>query len=128
MIAILAKIESGQRILAVSVADLRRRFAVYREALVDQGQISKSTLDNHNTRINHGLEFLQSIGKDKTTRVSGLDGSIWNGYLDWRFAYAKSKGKTIRRDVVRDELLTIRQMFNWTLFLNIEVPLRGGSG
>jgi len=48
---------------------------------------------------------LKHNGKDLQTRVSSLDGEIWNGYLEWRFAEAQSRGKTIRRDVVRDELL-----------------------
>jgi integrase len=42
-----------------------------------------------------------------------VDGTLWNGYLEWRFADAQSRGKTIRRDVVRDELLTIRKMFQY---------------
>ena len=111
LIQILAKIQSGQRILAVSLADLKRRFSLHQQALVDQGQLSKSTLDNHGTRLNHGISFLKHKGKDLKTRVSGLDGEIWNGYLEWRFADVQSRGKTIRRDVVRDELLTIRKMF-----------------
>jgi integrase len=111
LIQILAKIETGQRILAVSLADLRKRYGLYEEGLVTQGQISKNTLDNHSTRINHGLRFLAAVGKPVQTRISSLDGNIWNSYLEWRFADASSRGKTIRRDVVRDELLTIRKMF-----------------
>jgi hypothetical protein len=111
IIQILAKVESGQRILAVSVADLKRRFSLHQQAQVDQGQLSKNTLDNHGTRLNHGISFLQHCGKNLQTRVSSLDGELWNGYLEWRFADARSRGKTIRRDVVRDELLTIRKMF-----------------
>jgi site-specific recombinase XerD len=113
LIQVLAKVQSGQRILAVSLADLRRRFSLHQQALVDQGQLSKNTLDNHGTRLNHGVRFLKQNGKDLQTRVSSLDGEIWNGYLEWRFADAHSRRKTIRRDVVRDELLTIRQMFTY---------------
>lgn len=113
VIKILARVESGQKVLAVSLADLRRRYALYEQGLVDQMQLSKNTLDNHGTRINHGLEFLKSKGKDLQSRVSALDGDLWNDYLEWRFADARGRGKTIRRDVVRDELLTIRKMFLW---------------
>ena len=111
LIHILAKVQSGQRILAVSLADLRRRFSLHQQALVEQGQLAKNTLDNHGTRLNHGIGFLKHKGKDLQTRVSSLDGGIWNDYLEWRFADAQSRGTTIRRDVVRDELLTIRKMF-----------------
>jgi integrase len=113
VINILARVESGQKVLAVSVLDLKRRYALYEQGLVEQGQMSKNTLDNHGTRINHGLKFLKSKDKDGSSRVSALDGDLWNEYLEWRFADARSRGKTIRRDVVRDELLTIRKMFLW---------------
>jgi hypothetical protein len=111
LIQVLAKVQSGERILAVSLADLRRRFSLHQQALVEQGQLSKNTLDNHGTRLNHGISFLKHKGKDLQSRISSLDGEIWNGYLEWRFAEAQSRGRSIRRDVVRDELLTIRKMF-----------------
>jgi integrase len=111
VIQILAKVKSGERILAVSLADLRRRFSLHQQTLVEQGQLAKNTLDNHGTRLNHGINFLKHKGKDPQTRISSLNGEIWNDYLEWRFAEAQSRGKTIRRDVVRDELLTIRKMF-----------------
>jgi integrase len=139
VIQILARVESGQRILAVSLGELRRRFSEHQQTRLESGELSKSTLDNHGTRLNHGFRFLNDKGRDLQTRVSTLDGSLWNDYLEWRFADAKSRGKTIRRDVVRDELLTIRQMFryaneqklctervvpNWTFRVEKEGPKR----
>jgi site-specific recombinase XerD len=111
IIEVLARAESGQRILAVSLADLRRRFKLHQEGEVARGERSQNTFDNHGTRLNHAFRFLKDKGKDLQTRVTSLDGEIWDTYLEWRFADAKSRGKTIRRDVVRDELLTIRKMF-----------------
>jgi len=113
IIAIYGKLASGQQVFSISLYELKRRFWMHREALVQQGQVAKNTLDNHGTRINHGMRFLQSKGNTFQTPISSIDGSIWNDYLEWRFDDAKSRGKTIRRDVVRDELLTIRQMWQY---------------
>ena len=93
IIQIFTKVESGQRVISISLAELKRKFWIQRESLVAQGQVSKNTLDNHATRISHGMRFLDSKGKGIHTLISSLDGNIWNGYLEWRFADAISRGK-----------------------------------
>ena len=114
LVNVLAKVESGQRILAISLGDLRRRFALEQEKQVLNGDLSANTQRQHHYRIETGLKFLrEKLNKDSVldTRVSAIGGNIFNDYLDWRFARAASAKRTLRKDVVRDELLTIRKMF-----------------
>jgi integrase len=114
LVNVLAKVESGQRILAISLGDLRRRFALEQEKQVINGDLSTNTQRQHHYRIETGLKFLtEKLDKDAVleTRVSAIDGNVFNDYLDWRFIRAAAVNRTLRKDVVRDELLTIRKMF-----------------
>jgi hypothetical protein len=65
-------------------------------------------------RVNLGCEFLKSVyPAGLETKISSVDGAKFNGYLKWRqenIAKKRERG-TIRRDVVRDELLVVRKMF-----------------
>lgn len=114
VIALLAKVQSGQRILAVSVKDLLRRYRNHLDDEVQAGQIAANTGKLNYYRVMTGTKFMTAVlpaGLD--TKVSALDGEIFKGYLGWRVAHraAKHEGATIRRDVMRDELLSIRKMF-----------------
>jgi integrase len=112
VIKILAKVESGQRVLALALKDLVRQFSLHMENLVRQDQISPRTWISQRYRIRTGLEFLKTkYPNGIETRVTDIDGKLFHGYLDWRLAQLKAKGRTIQRDVVRDELLVIRKMF-----------------
>jgi integrase len=142
VVDVLAKVESGQRILAISLGDLRRRFALDQEKQVLSGDLSVNTQRQHHYRIENGLNFLrEKLTKESVleTRVSAIDGNIFNDYLDWRFARATAAKRTLRKDVVRDELLTIRKMFlfakkeklcggknipNWDFKVEKEAPAR----
>ncbi len=112
VINILAKVQSGQRILALALKDLLRQFSIHMEKLVKQDQISPRTWISQRYRIGLGLEFLKTkYPNGLETKVTEIDGEVFHGYLDWRLESNKAKGKTLRRDVVRDELLVIRKMF-----------------
>lgn len=112
IIKLLAKVESGQRVLALALKDLLRQFSLYCEKLVEQDQISKNTWKAQRYRLRLGLDFLRTkYPAGLNTKISDVDGEVFRGYLDWRLEQVKAKEKTIRRDVVRDELLTIRKMF-----------------
>ena len=114
LINVLAKVESGQRILAISLGDLRRRYALEQEKQVQSGDLSANTQRQHHYRIETGLKFIkEKLNKDSVldTRVSAIDGNIFSDYLDWRFARAAAANRTLRKDVVRDELLSIRKLF-----------------
>ena len=114
VISLLAKVQSGQRILAVSIKDLLRRYRKHLDEEVQAGQIAANTRKLNYYRVVTGTKFMSEVlpaGLD--TKVSALDGEIFKGYLAWRVAQraAKHVGATIRRDVMRDELLAIRKMF-----------------
>jgi integrase len=112
LVALLAKLQSGQRILALSLSDLVRRFSLHCEALVRQDQLSQKTWINHRYRIGSGVQFL-ATKYPEDIKIANIDGDVFEDYLTWRTEKNAAKGKTIRRDVVRDELLIIRKMFNW---------------
>jgi integrase len=114
IVNILAKVQTGQRILAVSLADLVRQYRIHLESQVTSGELAINTMRLNHYRIAHGCKFLESVYEaGMATKVSAIAGPIFQGYLQWRIdaRAAKSKGATIRRDVVRDELLSIRKMF-----------------
>jgi integrase len=114
LVNLLSKVESGQRILAISLGDLRRRFALDQEKQVLNGDMAANTQRQHHYRIENGLHFLkEKLKKDSVleTRVSAIDGNIFRDYLDWRLVRAHAAKHSLRKDVVRDELLTIRKMF-----------------
>lgn len=115
---ILAKVESGQHVFAVSLRDLKRRYDMHLQKRLEQGDLAKNTYAAHCYRLSHGIRFLQDTLSEATEkvldrRISSLDGLVWDGYLAWRFDMAAKKGKTLRRDVCRDELLSIRKMFKF---------------
>jgi hypothetical protein len=114
LVSVLSKVESGQRILAISLKDLVRRFSAHLEQQVASGALSPRTLTSQRYRVNLGCEFLKvKLAAGMDAKVSGIDGEVFGQYLDWRMAKAaedRPNGK-IRRDVVRDELLVIRKMF-----------------
>jgi hypothetical protein len=65
-------------------------------------------------RVAHGCEFLATVyDAGMATKVSAIDGAVFDRYLVWRVEKRATKhsGATIRRDVIRDELLSIRKMF-----------------
>jgi integrase len=142
LVSVLSKVESGQRILAISLKDLVRRFSAHLEQQVASGALSPRTLTSQRYRVNLGCEFLKvKLAAGMDAKVSGIDGEVFGQYLDWRMAKAaedRPNGK-IRRDVVRDELLVIRKMFlfarkeklcsekaipNWDIVVEREGPRR----
>jgi integrase len=83
---------------------------------VEQGEISKNTWKNQSYRIRLGLEFIKTKYKHGLdTRITDIDGRVFQDYLDWRIAANKERGRGLRRDVIRDELLVIRKMFHFAL-------------
>jgi len=114
MLEILAKVRNGERILTVSLKDLLRRYALHQEEQIRQRALAPKTLLLHRHRLKLGREFLLSkFPAGLNTRISAIDGKVFDDYLSWRFDNAAKKGTTLRRDVVRDELLSIRKMFHF---------------
>lgn len=116
VIDLLATVKSGQRVLALRLADLHRKFSVLMDRKVEQGEISRNTWKNQSYRIRLGLEFIKTKYKHGLeTRITDINGKVFNDYLDWRIALNTEKGRSLRRDVIRDELLVIRKMFHFAL-------------
>jgi integrase len=114
VVNILAKVRSGQRVLDLSLGDLKRQFELHMDRLVEQGGKSKETRKNHRYRIKLGIDFLNTkYPKGLEAKLSQIDGTVFRDYLIWRLTDNKAKGRTLRRDVVRDELLVIRKMFKF---------------
>jgi integrase len=114
IIKILAKVASGQRVLALALKDLLRQFSLYMEKMVEQDQIAPKTWVSQRYRLRLGLDFLKiKYPSGMETKVTDIDGEVFQDYLDWRIETLKAKERTIRRDVVRDELLVIRKMFTY---------------
>jgi len=115
IVSVLAKIQTGQRILARSLRDLARAFRKHLEEQVVSGDIAQRTLEVQRYRIAIGCEFLEAkLPAGLDTKTGAIDGKIFDDYLPWRLEKAAtSKRGTIRKDVVRDELLVIRKMFKF---------------
>jgi integrase len=111
---LIGKMTSGERILALSLQDLHDRFSKHMELMVEQKQISPKTWSVQKGRVLRGIEFLGTkYPSGVETKITSIDGAVFQDYLTWRIDTLKEKGKTIRLDVVRDELLVIRKMFLW---------------
>ncbi len=115
VVNLLAKVQTGQRILAVSLRDLARRFREHLESQVASADIAKRTLEVQRYRVELGCEFMQEkLPAGLDTKVSAIEGKLFEDYLQWRLAKAANgKRGGIRKDVVRDELLVIRKMFKF---------------
>jgi hypothetical protein len=120
MVRVLAKMETGQSVMAISLelGELVRAFRKHLAAQVQSAQIRGTTETMQRYRVQIGLEFLQAkYPAGLHTKVSAIDGEVFKEYLPWRQAVIAAKRKigTIRRDVVRDELIVIRKMFRYAL-------------
>jgi site-specific recombinase XerD len=117
---VLAKVETGQSVMAISLelGELVQAFRKHLAAQVQSGQIRDRTETIQRYRVQIGLDFLKAkFPAGLCTKVSAIDGEIFKGYLTWRKAViaAKRENGSIRRDVVRDELIVIRKMFKYAL-------------
>jgi integrase len=116
LIDLLGKVRNGERILSPSLGDVLRAFEIRQQQGVAGGQISPRTVALQRYRIRRGFEFLKThYPAGLATKIAAVDGDVFKEYLPWRQALRASKGadKTIRRDVVRDELLAIRKVFKF---------------
>jgi hypothetical protein len=117
---VFTKVDTGQSVMAISLelGELVRAFRQHLANQVQTGQLRGRTETMQRYRVQIGLDFLKNKYPDGLrTRVSEIDGEVFKGYLSWRQAAvaAKRKNGTIRRDVVRDELIVVRKMFRYGL-------------
>jgi integrase len=114
LIELLGRVRNGEKILSPSLDDVLRDFKKDQELRVTEGRLSSKTVQLQSYRIKLGFEFLATkYPAGNATKVTAVDGEVFKKYLAWRKEKRMSKGadKTIRLDVVRDELLSIRKVF-----------------
>lgn len=100
----------------LELKDLVRKFKLECERAVAADELSKTTWANHLSRINHGIEFIKTkYSKGLETKLTEIDGKKFMDYPDFRLAENKIAGRSLRKDVMRDELLIIRKMFRFGL-------------
>jgi integrase len=116
LIDLLGRVRNGERILSPSLGDVLRAYDERQQQEVASGQISPRTVVLQRYRIRRGFEFLTTYHPaGLLTKIAAVDGEVFKEYLPWRQKLRAAKGadKTIRRDVVRDELLAIRKVFKF---------------
>ncbi|MGA7822884.1 MAG: hypothetical protein WCA14_01730, partial [Steroidobacteraceae bacterium] len=116
LIDLLGRVRNGERILSPSLGDVLRAYDERQQQEVSSGQISPRTVALQRYRIRRGFEFLTTYHPaGLSTKIAAVDGEVFKEYLPWRQKLRAAKGvdKTIRRDVVRDELLAIRKVFKF---------------
>lgn len=112
MIDLSTRIRGGQKIISPTLRDVEARFWEHQQELVAADRLRPRTLVMQRYRIGLGRQFLEgSLPAGWETRVAAVDGAVFNTYRDWRNKRVAAKGRSIRRDVVRDELLVIRKLF-----------------
>jgi hypothetical protein len=130
MLEILSKVESGQPVMA-NATDLGGALSAFLKHLathVEIGQLRKRTEQMQRYRVQLGLKFLKvKYPEGLRTKLSDVDGAVFKDYLQWRQAGLAGKKRTIRRSVVRDELLVIRKMFKYCdrekLCTKLQIPV-----
>lgn len=114
LIELLGRIRNGEKILSPSINDVLLLYKQDQEQKVKDGRLSGKTVTLQSYRISLGMEFLATeYPAGMATKITAIDGEIFKKYLAWRTDRRAKKGpdKTIRLDVVRDELLSIRKVF-----------------
>lgn len=97
-------VESGQKIFSLSTVELRDRYLEYIDELVASGQMSKGRQTNIKAFTKRFVEFAH---RDK--KISNIDKKEFQKYR----AFRQSQLKTITMTVVRNEAITIKQMYRW---------------
>jgi len=112
---LLSEIKSGHQIQSLNLGDVFRQYSKHLDDQVRRGQKRPSTLKNIHCRLGHGKRFLhQKLSLALNTKVSTVDGNLWNQYLTWREEEVRGKTKNqASLSMIRDELLVIRAMFRW---------------
>lgn len=109
MVKILAKQMVGQRVFSTSLKDWREGYLIDVGRTVDRGERSKLTLNNISQRMDYAFAFLRSKGVLGSSAVDSVEGGLWQDYIDYRLEHKK----TMRRDVINSELVTIKAAFEW---------------
>jgi integrase len=97
-------VKSGQKIFSIPISELREKYLVHVDELTRAGQISKGRQTNIKTYTRRCEEFL-----GKSTKIANVDRKKFQEYR----AFRQKQLKTITMTVVRNESITIKQMYKW---------------
>ena len=99
-----AKIQQNEKIFSITLDELRHRYLEHIQRQVDARQLSTGRQTNIKTFTKHCLEFL-----GKNTKIQNVPEKKFRTYLSYR-QQCKSD---ILMTVVRNESVTIKQMYRW---------------
>lgn len=97
-----SKIQNNEKIFSITATELRDSFLDYVQKQVNNEQLSKGRAANIKTYTKHYLEF---IGKN--SKIQNVDSKKFREYL----AFRRSKKSDILAIVIRNEAITIKQMY-----------------
>jgi len=99
-----SKILRGEMLFSIDVNKFREKYLEYQEERVNAGMVSRGRFNNIKTYTKTFIEF---IGDE--TKLSSISENKFEEYR----AFRQKKKSDIKMTVVVNELLSIRQMFNW---------------
>lgn len=109
LIAILASVKAGQKVVSPSLREMFREYRKHLESRVAAGKLAAITLRNTMRWLRLGEEF---IGRTRINNsVSKLSGDEWDRYL----AFREQMSPGINQYVVNTELVIIRAAFKWAM-------------
>lgn len=97
-----SKVHNNEKIFSITAQELRDHFLIHIQNQVDNRQLSKGRLMNIKTYTKHYLDF---VGKN--TKIQNIDSKRFRDY----FAFRRLKRTDILATVIRDESITIKQMY-----------------
>ena len=99
-----AKLQNGEKLFSLTAEELREKYLNYIEQQVKEKQISIGRQSNIKTFTKHYLDF---VGKN--SKIQNIDKKEFQKYRSFR----QSEKQDIRMSVVRNESITIKQMYKF---------------
>jgi hypothetical protein len=101
-----SRLLKGEKIFSVTAKDLRTKYLEHIGELLDGKQLSKGRVTNIRVYTKHYLDFV-----GEKTPVQGIKKKFFRGYR----AFRQKELKSIKMTVVRNESITIKQMYKWAI-------------
>jgi len=101
-----ARLLKGEKLFSVTAQDLRTKYLEHVDELEEGRQLSKGRVTNIRVYTKHYLDFV-----GEKTPVQGIKKKFFRGYR----AFRQKELKTIKMTVVRNESITIKQMYKWAI-------------
>lgn len=101
-----AKVLNGEKLFSLTADELRERYLKYSKERVEGNQISAGRFSNIRTFTKHYLQFV-----GKTARIQNIPKLSFRNYR----AFRQKTLPSITMTVVRNEAITISQMYGWAV-------------